>query len=61
MIKRLDHADFFTRAKGVLTTVFDPSFKVLHARTPFDKAYMEKRMDLESDRKVLWQKYYRNR
>jgi glycosyltransferase involved in cell wall biosynthesis len=57
-IKRLDHADFFTRAKGVLTTVFDPSFKVLHARTPFDKAYMQKRLDLEEDRKILWQKYY---
>ena len=58
-IKRLDHADFFTRAKGVLTTVFDPEFKVLHARTPFDKAYMEKRLDLEEDRERLWQKYYR--
>ncbi len=58
-IKRLDHADFFTRAKGVLTTVFDPKFKVLHARTPFDKEYMGKRLDLEEDRKILWQKYYR--
>ena len=57
-IKRLDHADFFTRAKGALTTVFDPEFKVLHARTPFDKAYMDKRLDLEEDRKILWQKYY---
>jgi len=60
MIKRLDHADFFTRAKGVLTTVFDPAFKVLHARTPFDKAYMGKRLDLDEDRKLLWMKYYRN-
>ena len=57
-IKRLDHADFFTRAKGVLTTVFDPAFKVLHARTPFDKAYMGKRLDLEEDGKILWEKYY---
>lgn len=61
MIKRLDHADFFTRAKGVLTTVFDPTFKVLHARTPFDKEYMHKRLDLEEDRKLLWQKYYRHK
>ena len=58
-IKRLDHADFFTRAKGILTTVFDPDLKVLHARTPFDKAYMGKRLDLEEDRKILWDKYYR--
>jgi glycosyltransferase involved in cell wall biosynthesis len=58
-IKRLDHADFFTRAKGVLTTVFDPDFKVLHARTPFDKVYMGKRLDIEEDRKILRNKYYK--
>jgi hypothetical protein len=57
-IKRLDHADFFTRAKGVLTTVFDPDFKVLHARTPFDKVYMSKRLEVENDRWILTQKYY---
>jgi glycosyltransferase involved in cell wall biosynthesis len=57
-IKRLDHADFFTRAKGKLVTVFDPKFKILHARTPFDKAYMQKRLDVELDRKILWLKYY---
>lgn len=58
LVKRLDHADFFTRAKGVLTTVFDPEFKVLHARTPFDKAYMDKRLDVQEDREMLRQKYY---
>ncbi len=57
-IKRLDHADFFTRAKGVLTTVFEKEFKVLHARTPFDKPYMQKRLDIEEDRKILLKKYY---
>jgi glycosyltransferase involved in cell wall biosynthesis len=60
-IKRLDHADFFTRCKGVLTTAFDPKFKVLHAKTLFDKDYMDKRFDLESDRKFLRDKYYRKR
>ena len=59
-IKRLDHADFFTRAKGVLTTVFDPAFKVLHARTPFDRDYMRKRLDVQSDREILRRKYYGN-
>jgi len=59
-IKRIDHADFFTRAKGVLVTVFDPAFKILHARTPFDRAYLKKRYDLDRDREVLRRKYYRN-
>lgn len=58
-IKRLDHADFFTRAKGVLTTVFNPEFKVLHAQTPFNKAYMHKRNAYEDDQKLLYEKYYR--
>jgi len=57
-IKRLDHADFFTRAKGVLTTLFDPAFKVLHARTPFDKDYMSKRMDIAKDKLRLREKFY---
>lgn len=60
-IKRLDHADFFTRCKGILTAVFDPTFKVLHAKTPFDKDYMDKRFDLDADRQLLIEKYYRER
>ena len=57
-IKRLDHADFFTRAKGVLTSVFTPEFKVLHAQTPFNKTYMDKRNAYEDDKKLIYQKYY---
>ena len=57
-IKRLDHADFFTRAKGVLCTIFDPSFKVLHARTPFDRDYMKKRLNIDRDKQILRMKYY---
>lgn len=57
-IKRLDHADFFTRAKGVLLTVFNPDFKVLHAQTPYNKNYMKKRNDYKSDKKLLYEKYY---
>ena len=57
-LKRLDHADFFTRCKGVLTSAFDPTWKVLHAKTPFDSVYMDKRFDLEADRQTLWEKYY---
>ncbi len=57
-IKRLDHADFFTRAKGVLTTVFNPDFKVLHAQTPFNKTYMDKRKAYEEDKEYIVKKYY---
>ncbi len=58
MLKRMEHADFFTRAKGVLLTTFDRSFCVLHARTPFDEAYMRKRLDLDEARAIVRQKYY---
>ena len=57
-IKRLDHADFFTRAKGVLTSVSDPEFKVLHAQTPFNKTYMNKRNAFKEDQKLIFEKYY---
>jgi glycosyltransferase involved in cell wall biosynthesis len=56
-LKRMDHADFFSRALGVLTTVFNPDFKAFHARTPFDADYMTKRLELAADRKVLREKY----
>jgi len=56
-LKRMDHADFFTRALGVLTTVFNPDLRCLHARTPFDAEYMSKRMDLESSLRVLERRY----
>ena len=56
-LKRLDHADFFTRALGILTTVFNPNLKCLHAQTPFNKAYMQKRMDIAADRALLKFRY----
>jgi hypothetical protein len=56
-LKRVEHADFFTRALGVLTTVFNPSLKCIHARTPFDAEYMHSRLDITSDVKVLGERY----
>jgi len=56
-LKRADHADFFTRALGVLTTVFNPNLRCLHARTPFDASYMAKRMDLDESLRILEEKY----
>lgn len=58
-LRLLEHADFFTRAKGVLTTVYDPDFKVLHAQTRFDRKYMEHRTDYAVDQAVLRYKYRR--
>jgi glycosyltransferase involved in cell wall biosynthesis len=57
-IKRLDHAEFFTRAKGILTTVYNSNFKILHAKTPFDKHYMSKRNDVAQDRKIIQKKFF---
>ncbi len=61
LLKRLDHADFFTRAKGVLTIVYQHKFKVLHARTPFDMGYMFKRNEIENDQRILQEKYYQTK
>jgi hypothetical protein len=58
-LKRLDHADFFTRALGVVTTVFNPELRCLHARTPFDTEYMRKRLDLVDSLHTLEQRYGR--
>lgn len=57
-IKRLDHADFFARARGVLTTVYNEHFQCLHARTPHNARYMERRYAVEADLELLRQRYY---
>jgi glycosyltransferase involved in cell wall biosynthesis len=56
-LKRMEHADFFTRARGVLTTVYDERLRCLHARTPFDFQYMRKRFDLTRETKILQERY----
>jgi glycosyltransferase involved in cell wall biosynthesis len=52
-LRRVDHADFFTRALGVLVCVFDRELRAFHAQTPFDRAYMAHRNDIERDLLVL--------
>ena len=37
--KVLEHTEFFTRARGQITTAFRDDMLVLHAKTPFDIAY----------------------
>jgi hypothetical protein len=58
-LKRMEHADFFTRARGVLTSVHNTELKCLHAGTPFDTAYMVHRLDLAGDAAVLRERYGR--
>ncbi len=56
-IKRLDHGDFFTRAKGTLLTVYNANMKILHAKSLFDEAYLTKRYDCANDIAVLKSRY----
>jgi hypothetical protein len=56
-LKRVDHADFFTRAFGVLTTVLNPRLACFHARTPFDREYMRSRLDVTADGEILAARY----
>ncbi|MEH6590023.1 MAG: glycosyltransferase [Halioglobus sp.] len=56
-LKRIDHADFFTRAVGRLVSVQDICFKVLHYPTYFDRRYMAAKRDVEQDRARLLEKY----
>jgi hypothetical protein len=60
-LRRLDHADFFTRAVGILVCVFDRQLRVFHAQTPFDAAYMAHRMDTAADQAVLAARWRRPR
>lgn len=58
-LKRLDHGDFFTRAKGKLATVFNPSMIVLHLPSYFNRKYIERKHDTAHDSRVLWMRYGR--
>jgi hypothetical protein len=60
-LKLVEHADFFERARGVLTIVFDPSLAVLHAKAPFDAAYAAHREDVARYHALLALKRQRRR
>lgn len=57
-LTRVDHADFFTRARGVLTSVYDDGWSCLHARTPFDAAYRRSRMAVGADLAVIESRWF---
>ncbi len=56
-LKRLDHADFYTRAYGRLVVVFDPEIELLHTPTHFDLNYLTVRHDYSQDAIVLNKRY----
>lgn len=56
-LKRVDHNDFFTRAFGVLLTVYDKRFYCLHAQPKFNKHYQSFRGDYGADLHYLRQKW----
>ncbi len=56
-LKRLDHADFFTRAKGQITSVYNPVMAVLHAPTHFNEDYLKVRRDYQQDTQALAERY----
>jgi len=58
-LKRLDHADFFTRARGVLVTAYDDEFRCLHAQTPFAREYMRQRSNWHADAALLNERYFK--
>jgi glycosyltransferase involved in cell wall biosynthesis len=57
-LKKMEHADFFTQARGVLTTVYDARLRCLHAKTPFELSYRRKRFDLAREYEILQERYY---
>lgn len=56
-LKRLDHADFFARARGALVCVEDPDFQVLHVPTRFNAQYLRYRLDYRESAKYLDREY----
>jgi glycosyltransferase involved in cell wall biosynthesis len=57
-LKFVDHADFFTRAKGVLITVYNEQFSILHAKNRFDRLQRERAQNLADARRILLKRYY---
>jgi hypothetical protein len=56
-LKVMEHQDFFTRASGILTTVYNDDLRVLHARNPFDRSSPE-RAENQAQAQVEFHKRY---
>jgi glycosyltransferase involved in cell wall biosynthesis len=57
-LKVTEHADFFTRARGILTTVYNDQFSILHAKNRFDRLGPERAQNLIDARRLLLKRYY---
>jgi glycosyltransferase involved in cell wall biosynthesis len=57
-LKVTEHADFFTRARGILTTVYNDQFSILHAKNRFDRLGPERVQNLIDARRLLLKRYY---
>ncbi len=57
-LRLVEHTDFFTRARGILTTVYNQDFRCLHAPTLFDRSYMDRRSDYAIEQAILQRRYY---
>ena len=56
-LKLIEHADFFTRARGMIVSAQWSGWRILHRRDPFDRDYLEFRENLASSRAHLERKY----
>lgn len=56
-LKRLDHADFFTRARGKIVSAHCKKMYALHAQAPFDRNYHSFRDNYQADLQVLENTY----
>lgn len=52
-LKVMEHQEFFNRAYGLLTTVYDGRLRVLHARNPFNRSSPERRQNQAEASAVL--------
>lgn len=59
-LKRVEHADFFSRCKGTLTSVSNPRLRCLHAQSPFHPRYMAARTDTLLDSAILHYRWRRS-
>lgn len=57
-LKRGEHKEFFTRARGVLTTVYNEELRCLHLRSFFDERYLQHRDDYAEGRELILTRYY---
>jgi glycosyltransferase involved in cell wall biosynthesis len=57
-LKRVDHTDFFTRARGILLTVYNAQLCCLHAQVFMNARYRAARNDTAADMRYLRAKYF---